>query len=246
MVPVFSQSPNEYREESMRISPAWRVFAPIAIPIFLGIIAYADPDWYRTYLQDEQGLLEFLHALLPLAAAAIAGRLLLKPALRRDPFTTAWLAAILIGGIYLGGEEASWGQHYFGWKTPAEWAEINRQEETNLHNISFWFDRFPRIAITVGIFVGGLVLPTVKLRRPDLIPRRFDFIIPPLGLRILTVVMMLGEITGGLREEMDAIGEVLRFRSGEMQENFIIAFLFVYMLCLAGRAKRASARPASS
>jgi hypothetical protein len=242
MIPVFHQSPAEYREESMRVSPVWRVFAPIVVPICLAAIAYADPEWYRTYLQDERGFLELLHALLPLAAAAIAGRLLLMPALRRDPLIAAWLAAILIGGIYLGGEEASWGQHYFGWSTPEEWAAINRQEETNLHNTSFWFDRFPRIVITVGIVVGGLILPLIKLRRPELIPRRFDFIIPPLGLRTLTIVMVIGEIIGGLRETTAALGEMLRFRPGEMQENFIVAFLIVYMLCLWGRAKRVGAR----
>ena len=238
MSPVFHQSPAEYRDESLRVSPVWRVFAPIAVPIVLVAIAYFDRDFYYVYLQDELGFLEFLHALLPISAAAIAGWLLLMPGLRRDPFIVAWLAAILIGGIYLGGEEASWGQHYFGWQTPAEWAEINRQEETNLHNTSFWFDRFPRIVITIGIFVGGLVLPVVKLRRPNLIPRRFDFIIPPLGLRTLTIVMLIGEVIGGLRETTEAMGEVLRFRPGEMQENFIVAFIFVYMLCLAGRAKR--------
>lgn len=245
MIPVFYQSPAEYRAESMRVSPVWRVFAPIAVAIALVAIAYADPEWYRTYLQDERGFLEFLHALLPLGAAAIAGRLLLMPALRRDPFIAAWLAAILIGGIYLGGEEASWGQHYFGWQTPEQWAEINRQEETNLHNTSFWFDRFPRIVITVGAFVGGLVLPSIKLHRPDRIPQRFDFVVPPLGLRTLTVVMMVGEILGGLRETTDAIGDVLRFRPGEMQENFIVVFIFVCMLCLAGRAKRVGASQTS-
>jgi hypothetical protein len=179
---------------------------------------------------------------VPIAAALIAVRILFNPTIRRDPLVAAWLVAIMVGGIYLGGEEASWGQHYLGWQTPETWAEINRQQETNLHNTSFWFDRFPRILITLAIFVGGLVLPAIKLRRPTLIPRRFDFIIPPLGLRTLTVVMIVGEIIGGLREGTDALGQVLQFRPGEMQENFIVAFLFVYMLCLAGRAKRTGAR----
>jgi len=246
MIPVFHQSPVEYREESQRVSPLWRVYAPIAVPIALALIAYIDRDWYYAYLQSEQGFLEFLHALLPIAAAVIAAWILFNPAIRRDPLIAVWLAAIVVGCIYFGGEEASWGQHYFGWQTPEQWAEINRQEETNLHNTSFWFDRFPRIVITLAIVVGGLVLPAIKLHRPTLIPRRFDFIIPPLGLRTLTVVMMVGEIAGGLREATDALGQVLRFRPGEMQENFIVAFLIVYMLCLAGRAKRADSRPTPS
>ena len=33
------------------------------------------------------------------------------------------------------GEEASWGQHWFGFKTPEELKEINAQQEVNLHNL---------------------------------------------------------------------------------------------------------------
>jgi hypothetical protein len=238
MDPVFHQSPAEYREESMRISPVWRIFAPIAVPICLALIAYINREWYYRYFQSELGFLEFLHAIVPIAAALIAVRILFNPTIRRDPLIAAWLVAIMVGGIYLGGEEASWGQHYLGWQTPETWAEINRQQETNLHNTSFWFDRFPRIMITLGIVVGGLVLPYLKLHRPDFVPRRFDLLVPPLGLGTLTVVMMVGEVLGGLRETTDALEPVLQFRPGEMQENFIVAFLFVYMLCLAGRAKR--------
>ena len=238
MSPVFHQTSEEYRTESAQISPLWRVWAPIVAPIALGAIAAIDPDRYYAYFEGEQGVLEFLHALLPLLAAAIAMRLLFTASIRRDALVAAWLAFFVIGGLYLGGEEASWGQHYFGWSTPEGWAEINRQEETNLHNTSFWLDRFPRIVMTVGIIVGGLILPYIKLRRPDLIPPRLDFIVPPLALSTLTAVMIAGEILSGLRETTGAIGSILHFRPGEMQENFITAFIFFYVVALGQRARR--------
>ncbi len=36
------------------------------------------------------------------------------------------------------GEEVSWGQRIFGWTTPVEFARINQQGETNLHNLNFF------------------------------------------------------------------------------------------------------------
>lgn len=245
MNPVFYQSPAEYHHESVRISPSWRVWAPIVAPIILGVIAYIDPDRYFRYLQDETGLLEFLHMLLPLISALIAARLLLMPWMRRDPLIVVWLAAIVVGGIYLAGEEASWGQHYFGWHTPADWAELNRQGETNLHNTSFLFDKLPRLVIVAGILVGAIVLPLVKVYRPNVIPRRLDFVIPPVALRVLALVMLVGEIIGEVREKTDALEGILKFNpQGEMQENFIAAFIFFYVVFLWRRAWRArSAMP---
>lgn len=233
----FSQPPAAYRAETRSVPWFWWVFCPVAAPLVLVAYAYLDPAAYRTYLQaEDSGLLEFLHAALPLAAAAIAARLLSTPEVRRDPLIVLWLALFVVGGIYLGGEEASWGQHYFGWATPEGWAEINRQKETNLHNTSFFFDRLPRIVVTVGILVGGLVLPFLKLRGSRIIPARLDFIVPPLALTVLALVFALGEIYGGLSEYFPAVEAVTKFRPGEMQENFIAPFIFFYMIFLRRRA----------
>tara|TARA_B100002051_G_C16523282_1_gene528862 strand:- start:21 stop:788 length:768 start_codon:yes stop_codon:yes gene_type:complete len=46
--------------------------------------------------------------------------------------------------IYYLGEEISWGQHFFNWKSPDFFDSINNQKETNLHNISNIFDQLPR------------------------------------------------------------------------------------------------------
>ena len=233
----FTQSPAAYLAETRPVPRFWWVFCPVAVPLALVAYATMEPTAYRTYLQGEDaGILEFLHALLPLATAAIAARLLLMGEIRRDPLIVTWLGFFVVGGIYLGGEEASWGQHYFGWQTPEGWAQINKQGETNLHNTSFFFDRLPRIVMTVGILVGGLLLPFLKLKGPRLIPPRLDFIVPPLALSVLALAFALGEIYGGLAEYIPAVDAVTKFRPGEMQENFIVAFLFFYMIFLHRRA----------
>lgn len=50
---------------------------------------------------------------------------------RRVAFLT--LAALL---FVCAGEEMSWGQRIFGWKTPEQWSARNAQAETNLHNLA--------------------------------------------------------------------------------------------------------------
>jgi hypothetical protein len=241
MTPVFSQSPAEYRAETMRVSRFWWVFCPIAITVALWAFAITNPSAYKLIQAEDVGVLEFLHAALPLAAAIIAARLLFVQELRRDPLIALWLLLIVLGGVYLGGEEASWGQHYFGWTTPEPWAEINRQQETNLHNTSFWFDRFPRVVCTVAIIIGGLFLPFAKLNYPGLIPKRLDLIVPPLALSVLTGILLVGEVTGIVKSNTEFIDDVFTFRTGEMQENFITLFIFFYMIFLRARAIRVKA-----
>ena len=80
------------------------------------------------------------------------------------------------------GEEISWGQRIFGYQTPEQISEVNRQEEFNLHNLSAWeaskfldadrmFDLFwflfavftPAVALAVPAFkrFAGQFMPLV-------------------------------------------------------------------------------------
>lgn len=50
----------------------------------------------------------------------------------------AMVVAILLAIVLfvMAGEELSWGQRIFGWSTPENYAKINAQSETNLHNLA--------------------------------------------------------------------------------------------------------------
>ena len=54
-----------------------------------------------------------------------------------------------IGIIYYFFEEISWGQHFFHWKTPFIFTDLNQQNETNLHNINNMFNQIPRNLIII-------------------------------------------------------------------------------------------------
>jgi hypothetical protein len=236
MQPIFYQSPASYRAESMRISRHWWITLPFVVTIALCVFAVIDKQTYGDYLQREGGILETLHSVLAFASAAVAARILLIREVRADPLIAVWLAVFVVGGIYLGGEEASWGQHYFHWQTPEEWAAINRQEETNLHNTSIWLDHVPRVTITLAIFVGGMLVPWMKLAGSRLLWKRMDFVYPPLALISLAVLLLLGVLEDAVEASTDVLDNVFAFSSGEMQENFIIGFVFFYLLFLRRRA----------
>jgi hypothetical protein len=73
-----------------------------------------------------------------------------------------WLLMWALACIYFAGEEASWGQWYFHWDTPESFRHLNDQQETNLHNVSSWFDQKPRFVVESWIFLAGFVWPLLR------------------------------------------------------------------------------------
>jgi len=71
------------------------------------------------------------------------------------------------------GEEISWGQRIFGFKTPEPLAQVNKQDELNLHNLSvmenskfFTADRlFDVFWFFFGVLIPGIALLVPSFRR---------------------------------------------------------------------------------
>ena len=233
----FTHPPEAYRVESFGYSKIWFKWLPIiSIPV-LWWVSYWYPSFSEKWLVSEQtGLLEFINALFPLLTALVALRLLFFHQIRSDWFLVCWALAMAVGGIYLAGEEASWGQHYIGWTTPEFWTSVNDQQETNLHNVSHWFDQKPRLILIVGIIVTGIIQPWLHLNRPNVLWRRFDFIYPALALVPLACCVLFTLLISKVWAE--AYSFLFRqLRSGELQELYIVWFLLAYSLSLYWRAK---------
>ncbi|NMO13629.1 hypothetical protein HPC49_31225 [Pyxidicoccus fallax] len=93
--------------------------------------------------------------------------------------------------FFLGaGEEISWGQRLFGWGTPEALAQVNVQQETNLHNLAFmkgWLDAGRLFNLFTFGFV--LVLPLAARAAPSLAARLERLVpIPPLVLAVPFIV----------------------------------------------------------
>lgn len=182
----------------------------------------------------EGGLIEQSQNLFLLVSLLLAIELLFKSDTRP---LRIWVALIALGAFYLLGEETSWGQHYFGWATTGVFAEINDQNETNIHNTAGgWFDQKPRAVLVLGIILGGIIHPLVKFFRKG--RGLFDkpwWLAPTLACLAPAIISQICSLT----KRID-YADVLPFdldviRWAEAEELFMYFFFIVYLLSLRTR-----------
>ena len=142
----------------------------------------------------------------------------------------AWLVLLILGAAYFALEEISYGQHMFGWGTTDTWKELNDQDETNLHNVHSMFDQVPRALLTLGILVGGVIMPLywsirgIERSASD----RFYWQWPTvdcvtIGLLVIFIRPILSLI------DIDFIN------TGETKENLFALFILLYCISLRSR-----------
>lgn len=166
-----------------------------------------------------------------------------------------WILCWALACIYFAGEECSWGQHYFGWETPETLAEINKQDETNLHNTSSWLNMKPRAVVELWILIGGIIIPVARLfekprpspPRPD--PARAEDWFWPTSVGIAAASMnYVGRAFDAIRHRFDKEEHTYKvlteIGSSEGREFFVALFLSVYLLSVAARV-RSLEKPAS-
>ncbi|MBL0407654.1 hypothetical protein JKG68_27450 [Microvirga aerilata] len=125
--------------------PLWVSWLIILVPILLvlptavlAVLAFLSPDLARplfTWITAEDSLIEWLQfSFIGLSAWAAwrIGLTLLPSQERRAGILYIVIALV---AVFIAGEEISWGQRLIGWGTPTEWAAINEQGETTIHNV---------------------------------------------------------------------------------------------------------------
>jgi hypothetical protein len=169
-------------------SEAWGVRpivarAALVVPWLAALALAATLAWRPLYrfLTKEDGPIEWGQVVV-LVAAAVVTALLARELARRG--SRGWATAAVLAAIALAvlvGEEISWGQRIFDWELPDFLSGVNRQGETNLHNIGI-VER----AVGVGQLVAGaygataaLLLPTVLRGR---LGRHAFVVVPPMLL----------------------------------------------------------------
>lgn len=224
------------------ISSWFWLWLPLAAVVGELVFHMADAKLYRRVRQTELGPVE--NGTVLFVAIAIVFALLCLSRHRDLPFgwLRGWLLVALLGCIYFGGEEASWGQHWFGWATPDAMGALNDQQETNIHNISSWFDQKPRLLLELGVLVGGLLYPAwLRLRKRSrsdnpndpwfwLWPTRV--VIPTAALAILIVIPQRLDGAFGW-----PVPYPLAIRASETQEMLFGIFLMLYLWSFYRRLK---------
>lgn len=89
-------------------------------------------DFTHISLYNEDDFFEWLTVICALTASVL---FLLSINNREGRINSLIKLIMFFMFLYFGLEEISWGQRIFGWETPAGFAEINYQNETNIHNL---------------------------------------------------------------------------------------------------------------
>lgn len=211
---------------------------PPALLLGLVLVAVAMlplPQWYHVLIVSERGIIENGTVAIALVGAVYAWLLFRYWQSASERLTSLWYLGFVLGLVLLAGEEISWGQQWFGWKTPGEFAKLNIQQETNLHNLSGWSEQVPKILMAGGILTTGVLWPLYKARRPDadrLLGDGLRRIWPPETLWPSAVIAfalyLIGRVLIGLDLDDDLIRPyVVPLKEGH--ELFLILYVTLYL-----------------
>lgn len=208
--------------------------------------ALASDDFIDQYMLHESGFTEQFTVAVT-ALALIFGLIVLA---RFSGF--GWKGRLFflifcLGCFYFAGEEASWGQHWFGWGTPEEWQSLNHQDETNFHNMEgVWgdlFDQLPRLLLGLAAFIGGGLLPLIRRARGKHYARHSlaYWIMPGLACVPIGFIASLASMPKKIGK---ALGDgdiywLFDIHLGELKELMIGTFLFIYIASIWIRLRQA-------
>jgi hypothetical protein len=148
----------EAREWGISERLATRLFVwPIVAAILVALTAVYRP-LFNVFV-DEDRLVEWAQ-FFALAGLVVLGSMIGVRLARMGQRSFAALFIIAaIGALFIAGEEISWGQRLLGWVTPGDLADINKQGETNIHNIGNVLQFMNLVMFVVAVVAG--VLPFV-------------------------------------------------------------------------------------
>ena len=135
----------------------WWLYLPLAFfAARWAVHTFSDSkNGLESWLRNETGVVENLTVLLLLVSLGVTIRVLYRFHKELHYIPRIFLLLYCLGCVYFAGEEASWGQHWFGWETGDFFHSINDQQETNFHNTSIYLDRLPKAIVSLLIFIGG-------------------------------------------------------------------------------------------
>jgi len=208
----------------------------LGLPLFvvlLPLVWYAITGKYSVF-KGESGIIENMTVLfLVVAIGFCVASLSRAHRLGVSGFLKAWLFILILGAAYFALEEISYGQHMFGWGTAEAWKELNDQEETNLHNVHALFDQVPRALLTLGILIGGVILPLYRhfhdIRLDE--SSRFYWQWPTLDCVTIGLLVIL------IRPIL-SVFETEAINTGEMKENLFALFILLYCVSIHSRLRK--------
>ena len=226
---------------------AWAAFP--ALFTFMVIRSYYEsPEAYYLWIKSHTSALEAGTGLILILVLCISILTVGLARTRGDGLLKRWLVVFTLAVFFFAGEDQNWGQHYFNTTVPDFFMEHNKEKETNLHNISSWFNQKPRLATEIWIIIAGILVPLgwswPRKRTAGFVPAILWPAKRLVPFAVLTVVMTLPDrlwkwfeiSTGGL--------EHVRF--SEIQELWLCWFMLLYILAIRAELQARPAAPAAT
>ena len=226
---------------SKSLLPDWLwIWVPLLFLLIVPILFILFPGHAQDLIGEENGIPDLATPMVLIPAIVFGFRCL---ALRRRlpaAWLPVWLMLVTVACIYFAGEEISWGQSFFHWSTPEVISRINDQQETNLHNMSSWFDQKPRLLLALGVLIGGIILPLWRKWKGIVYGAQDwrywfwpDIVCLPAGLLafLVRIPQRYENITGHWLFSAP-------FRTSELQEFYFAYFLMLYLVSCYSRVKR--------
>ncbi len=180
-------------EQLLKIDRA--IISTIMTVLIMAVGIYLwSPEYFSLTFAAEDGVIEYGTAI----ALFVASLILVKNAMSIKGITPRSAVGLTLFYAFLfffgAGEEISWGQRIFGWETSEAMKEINRQNETTIHNIEIGGVAMTKHLfgpiLTVTILLYLVVLPVVYMRI-DWIRRVADRLAVPVpGLRHAALALL--------------------------------------------------------
>jgi hypothetical protein len=236
---------NQAQKHSRQDLPVllWAVFPPVMLLVLI-FLAYANPEIFQLMMakDDEGGIVE--HATVLVLLPGIAAGFAVFFYHRKDlphPWLGWWVLMWTLACIFFAGEEISWGQWFFEWKSPEVFKQLNSQEETNLHNMTPWLFQKPQALVEIWIILGGLVLPLWRRYKKNIwiLPdQTWNYWLWPTYVCMPAAGFAL--LLRFIKPVFNAapLFQLERLGSGELREYYIALFLGLYLLSFWFRIRR--------
>lgn len=212
----------------------WAFVPVIAMLVTIGV-EYSVGAETRAWLVGENGPYETLQAVILVIALMMSLCTLVKME-KKNKWLMGWVVLTALCCLYVAGEEISWGQHILKWNTPEYWQGLNDQGETNLHNTTSWLDQKPRLILSIGVYVGGIILPLIMAFKAGFLTKngldRFSGIFPTSQFFVVAAICLFIKIADKLADVVDF---QLLARNAETEEMFLFYFVFLYVLLMKKR-----------
>lgn len=146
-------------------------FPTVVLGGFAIVMSIESIQDYAFALVDENALVDYLTWVLALAGSVLGVRLAMRERqCGREKWIWLFYLAFALGLFFIAGEETSWGQDFFHFRSPEFFQHYNEQGDLTLHNLEGWngANHILRMAFGVGGLVGLLAWKSDRFR--DLAP----------------------------------------------------------------------------